>query len=110
MTPYSQFQHLTVDVRDGIAIVTFAPQDEGDIEYSFFGELRDVFTPLGLDRDVRAAVLTGTGDDVFFAGVGRARTGRLLQTSLEVVSGQLLTLQQIVSQMLSFRKPLVAAV
>jgi enoyl-CoA hydratase len=109
MTPYSEFEHLQIAVEDGLATITFTPKDEGDVEYSFFGEFRDVFTPLSRDRAVEAVVVTGSGD-VFFAGVGRARTGRLISTSHEAVAGQLLTLQQIVGQMLSFRKPVVAAV
>lgn len=103
------FEHLHIRVDGSIAIVTFAPVAEGEIDHSFFAELRDVFSTLSLDGDVRAAVLTGSGD-VFFAGVGLARTARLLEHGLETMAGQLMTLQQIVAQLVSFRKPLVAAV
>lgn len=103
------FEHLQIHVDGGIAIVTFAPVAEGEIEHSFFAELRDVFSTLSLDGDVRAAVLTGSGE-VFFAGVGLARTARLLDEGLEAAAGQLMTLQQLVAQLVSFRKPLVAAV
>jgi enoyl-CoA hydratase len=109
MRRYEDYEHLRIAVEDGIAIVTFAPVADGDIEHSFFAELRDVFSPLSLDGDVRAAVLTG-GNEVFFAGVGLARTARLLEHGLETMAGQLMILKQIVDQLVSFRKPLVAAV
>jgi enoyl-CoA hydratase len=109
MREYSDFEHLRVHVDEGIAIVTFAPVAEGEIERSFFAELRDVLPALSLDGDVRAAVLTG-GNDVFFAGVGLARTARLLEHGLETMAGQLMVLKQIVDQLVTFRKPLVAAV
>jgi enoyl-CoA hydratase len=76
---------------------------------SFFTELRDVFGPLSYDEAARAVVLTGQGD-VFFAGVGRERSARLMASGIEKVATQFGALQQIVTSMLSFRKPLVAAV
>jgi enoyl-CoA hydratase len=106
---YAQFDHLVIEVRDGVAVVTLAPVQEGDVEPSFFTNLRDVFGPLALDRTVTAAVLTGQ-EDIFFSGTGRARTLRLVDAGLEQAAGQMLTLKQIVSAMLGFRKPLVAAV
>jgi enoyl-CoA hydratase len=106
---YSTFEHLAVEVRDGVAVVRFDPQAEGDVERSVFTELRDIFSPLGYDSAVQAVVLTGDGD-VFFGGVGRERTARLVASGLDTVTGQILTLQQVVAQILSFRKPLVAAV
>jgi enoyl-CoA hydratase/carnithine racemase len=103
------FEHLRIAVDDGIATVTFDPQAQGEIERSFFAELRDVFSALSIDPEVRAAVLTG-GNDVFFGGVGLIRTARLLEHGQETMAGQLMVLKQIVDQLLSFRKPVVAAV
>jgi enoyl-CoA hydratase len=104
------FTHLRVDVADdGIALVTFAPQDEGELEDSIFANTRDVFAPLQLDPNVRAAVLTGPGD-VFFAGAGLARSRRIAASSLHLVGGQMQTLQQLLAALVSFRKPVVAAV
>lgn len=103
------FTHLTVELDDGIATVTFGPQDEGELEDSIFANTRDVFTPLGLDHAVRAVVLTGR-DDVFFGGAGRVRTRKIVNSPIELVAGQFQTIQQLVAAMVSFRKPLVAAV
>jgi enoyl-CoA hydratase len=105
-----EFTHLRVEVAgDGIALVTFAPQDEGELEDSIFANARDVFAPLQLDTDVRAVVLTGPGD-VFFAGAGLPRSQRIAASSLHLVGGQMLTLQQLLAALVAFRKPVVAAV
>jgi enoyl-CoA hydratase len=109
MIAYDDFLHLAILVDDGIAVVRFTPKDEGDLERSIFLELRDVFSPLGLDREVQAVVLTGGGEP-FFAGGGNKRTAMLLQTDLETMAAQILTQQQALAQILSFRKPLVAAI
>jgi enoyl-CoA hydratase/carnithine racemase len=110
MPPAYEFTHLTVEIdAGGIALVTFGPQDEGELEDSIFANTRDVFTPLGLDPAVRAVVLTGR-DDVFFGGAGRVRTRKIVNAPVELVAGQFQTIQQLVSAMVSFRKPLVAAI
>jgi enoyl-CoA hydratase len=104
------FTHLRVEVGDdAVAVVTFAPRDEGELEDSIFADARDVFSPLQLDPEVAAVVLTGPGD-VFFAGAGLARSRRLASSSLHVVAGQMQTLHQLLSALVSFRKPVVAAV
>lgn len=107
--PGYEFTHLGVENDDGIAVVTFAPQDEGELEDSIFANTRDVFTPLGLDHSVKAVVLTGRGE-VFFGGAGRARTRKIVNSPIDLVAGQFQTIQQLVAAMVSFRKPLVAAI
>jgi enoyl-CoA hydratase len=109
MIGYECFEHLRVEVAEGVATVVLAPTHGGPVEPSFFTNLRDLFTVAALDSEVDAVVLTGEGD-VFFAGTGAPRTARLVAAGLEATAGQMLTLQQIVGQMLSLRKPLVAAV
>lgn len=109
MAPDYDFTHLTVEIDDGIATVTFGPQDEGELEDSIFANTRDVFTPLGIDPSVRAVVLTGRGE-AFFGGAGRVRTRKIVNAPVELVAGQFQTIKQLVSTMVSFRKPLVAAV
>jgi enoyl-CoA hydratase len=103
------FTHLAVEIADGIATVTFAPVDEGELEDSIFANARDVFTPLGLDSSVRAVVLTGTGE-TFFGGAGRVRTRKIVNSPVALVGGQFQTVQQLVGAMVGFRKPLVAAI
>ncbi len=110
MSAYTDLLYLKTEVVDGIATVVLAPQDDDvDVHYSFFTELRDIFSRLSLDQDISAVVLTGVGD-VFFGGVGRSRTRRLVAAGMPAVADQFLSLRQIIAQMLDFRKPLVAAV
>lgn len=109
MTNSYAFSHLNVEVVDGVALVTFAPRDDGELEDSIFANTRDVFTPLSLDPDVLAVVLAGPGER-FFAGAGPVRTRRLLTSPIGLVAGQFQTVQQLVMAIVSFRKPLVAAV
>jgi enoyl-CoA hydratase len=109
MIGYGSFDHLRVEIADGIATVVLAPTHGGPVEPSFFTNLCDLFTVLARDPAADAVVLTGEGE-VFFAGTGAPRTARLVASGLDATAGQMLTLQQIVSQMLSLRKPLVAAV
>ena len=109
MISYDSLEHLRVSVADGVAIVVLAPSQEGPVEPSFFTNLRDVFSLFALDTEVDAVVLTGEGE-TFFAGTGLPRTARLVSSGLEATAGQMLTLQQIATQMLGLRKPLVAAV
>jgi enoyl-CoA hydratase len=109
MIGYDSLEHLRVAVGERVATVVLAPNHGGPVEPSFFTNLRDLFSLLALDAEVDAVVLTGEGD-VFFTGTGAPRTARLVAAGLEATAGQMLTLQQIVTQMLSLRKPLVAAV
>jgi enoyl-CoA hydratase/carnithine racemase len=109
VTGYREYQHLDVAVDDGTAVVTFASKNEGVLYTSFFTNLRDVFSTLSMDPGVSSVVLTGTGEK-FFDGVGTERTARLAGAGFDALADQLLSLQQVVSQILSFRKPTVAAI
>jgi enoyl-CoA hydratase len=106
---YASLEQLHVNVEDGIAVVTFDPVQEGPVEPSFFTNLRDVFPLLSVDPSVRAVVLTG-GDDVFFTGTGLGRTVELVRAGLQPTMYSLMTLKQIIEQIVGFRKPVVAAV
>jgi enoyl-CoA hydratase len=107
--PSYDFTHLSVEIAEGIATVRFAPQTEGELEDSIFANTRDVFTPLGTDDDVRAIVLTGSGDE-FFGGAGKVRTRKLVNSPIALVGGQFQTLQQMMTALTTCRKPVVAAV
>jgi enoyl-CoA hydratase len=104
-----EFTHLSVEIDDEIAIVRYAPIDEGELEDSIFSNARDVLIPLGHDRSVKGVVLTGR-DDVFFGGAGRPRTAKLLQSPIDMLAGQFDMLKQLTAAIVSFRKPMVAAV
>jgi enoyl-CoA hydratase len=109
MIAYSEFRQLEISVDGGVAVLTFTPVHEGGVEPSFFTEVRDAFAPLSMDRDVHAVVLTGKGDG-FFTGLPATWTQEMVREGLASSAGQMLATRQIVDNILSFRKPLVAAV
>jgi enoyl-CoA hydratase len=109
MARYPEFIHLESEVADGIATITFAPVPDPDMDHSFFADLRDVFVPLSRDKDVRAVVFTGRGDR-FVPALPKSSMELLVGAPLEERAARLLTVQQFAAQLLSFRKPVVAAV
>src|SRR5438874_11091218 len=67
--------HVTVDIKDHIALVTMDRPPVNAIEITMGVELRDAFDAFGDNRDVRVAILTAAGDRAFMAGVD-LQTGR----------------------------------
>jgi enoyl-CoA hydratase len=106
MEAYQHFSHLDVSVADGLATVRFKGVEVEDFEHSFFTDIRDVFVPLGRDPGVRAVVLA-----VEPPATSTTRFSKLItQASLEQRAGRFLTIQQVFSELATFRKPIVAAV
>jgi enoyl-CoA hydratase len=60
---------VTVELREHIATVTLDRPPVNAVTTATMAELRDVFSVLGDDRDVRVAILTATGTKAFMAGV-----------------------------------------
>jgi enoyl-CoA hydratase len=109
MDDYADFKHLSVEVEAGIATVTFAPVADDDFERSYFANLRDVWLPLSRDPNVRAVILATSADN-FNPSQPRPNMEALVSAPLYDRAGRLLTVQQLATQMLTFRKPVVAAV
>jgi enoyl-CoA hydratase len=108
------FEYISVDVSDGLALVRLAKpvdQPERFIEdwHPMHGELRDVFPRVDLDPDVRAAVITGT-DDTFYVGPGLAEVSTLIREHPYSARTMMQESRQIVTNLVNFSKPLVAAV
>jgi enoyl-CoA hydratase len=106
---YDEFRHLRCEVEEGVATVTLAPVAHDDFERSSFADLRDVWTPLSRDRGVRAVVLASSAA-TFNPSQPASSMAALRAASLYDRAGRLLTVQQVAAQMLTFRKPVVAAV
>lgn len=66
---------VRVEVADHIAIVTIDRPPVNAITRATMAELRDAFTTLGADRDVRVAILTAAGERAFIAGVDLKTVG-----------------------------------
>jgi enoyl-CoA hydratase len=111
--PYEAFEFIRVEVRERIAVTTMllpeGPAYEDPTAHPMHAELRDIFAPLSADPAVDAVVLTGTGSN-FFSGASLEHTRDMLVGHFDAgVRGQLET-RQIISRLLDFDKPLVAAV
>src|SRR3712207_4620138 len=66
---------VRVEVSDHIATVTIERPPVNAITRATMAELRDAFTTLGADRDVRVAILTAAGERAFIAGVDLKTVG-----------------------------------
>jgi enoyl-CoA hydratase len=60
--------HLTVELTDHVATVTFDRPPVNAVDLEALAEIRDTFSTLGDDREVRAAIFTSAGDRAFIAG------------------------------------------
>ena len=60
---------FTVEIREHVATVTFDRPPVNAIDLPSISELGEVFTSFDKRRDVRAAILTATGDRAFIAGL-----------------------------------------
>ena len=66
---YSKYQHLLVEIDNGIATVTInRPEVFNAVNHQLHMELGDIWLDLGRDKSVGAIVITGAGDKAFSAG------------------------------------------
>ena len=66
---YSSYQHLLIDIDDGIAKVTInRPEVYNAVNHVLHKELGDIWRDLDRDPDVRCIVVTGAGEKAFSAG------------------------------------------
>ncbi len=70
-----EFETLLYDERDGVAFVTLnRPEVHNAFNRQMQGELRQLWTGLRHNGDVRAVVLTGAGERAFCAGIDRGES------------------------------------
>ncbi|MFB6118275.1 enoyl-CoA hydratase/isomerase family protein [Halosegnis sp.] len=66
---YGPYEHLSVEVADGVAEVTFGrPEKYNALNTATMFDLRRAFSEFRLDRSLDVIVVTGEGDDAFSAG------------------------------------------
>ncbi|MCL4230877.1 MAG: enoyl-CoA hydratase/isomerase family protein [Dehalococcoidia bacterium] len=66
---YQRYQHLLIDVRDGVALVTInRPEVMNATNNRLHWELTQIWGDIDRDPSVRVAVVTGAGDKAFSAG------------------------------------------
>jgi enoyl-CoA hydratase len=66
---------ISVEIVDHVATVTLDRPPVNAVDTTTFLEIRDAFTAVGADRDVRAAIFTAAGDRAFMAGVDLKSVG-----------------------------------
>ena len=68
----SNYETLLYEERDGVAIVTLnRPEVHNAFNWKMQSELKDLWTSLRTNDDVRVVVLTGAGEKAFCSGIDR---------------------------------------
>lgn len=81
MSTAAAFQHLLIEDRDAVRIVTINRPDKlNALNREVLTELRDVFRAIAEDPSVRVAVLRGAGEKAFVAGADIAELAALSPT------------------------------
>ena len=66
---YSKYQHLLIEIDDGLATVTInRPEVYNAVNHRLHGELARIWRDLDDDPEVRAIMVTGAGEKAFSAG------------------------------------------
>ena len=66
---YSAYEHISVDVDDGVATITLnRPEKYNALNDATFFDLQRAFGEIQLDRSVDVVVVEGAGEDAFSAG------------------------------------------
>lgn len=102
------FETLGYQLEDGIATVTINRPDKlNALNEQVLDELAEVFQKLSVDKEVKAVIVTGTGDKAFVAGADIKELRSLDQLHGRMVSQKG---QQIFQSIEDMRKPVVAVV
>jgi len=102
------YQNLSVETRDGVAVVTIKrPEKLNALDDRTMEELDAAFAAIAADPQVRGAVLTGAGEKAFVAG---ADIGELAKQSPLEGRQRSLRGQRILDRIEKLGKPVVAAV
>lgn len=109
MTDYSSYEHLLVEKRDGIALLTMnRPEVLNATNAKLHNELSRIWLDLGQDPEVRVALITGAGN-AFSAG----GDFEMIEQSLGNAEAVAQTMQEagdIVHNMINLDKPVVSAI
>jgi enoyl-CoA hydratase len=108
MSDRSQFENLTVERDDAVAIVTInRPKVLNALSLAMLGELEAAMTALGDDDAVRCVVITGAGEKSFVAG---ADINELATQSPVGGRSHALQGQQVLDTIETLGKPVIAAI
>ena len=109
MVDYKTYQHLLVDKRDGVALLTMnRPEVLNATNFQLHNELSRIWLDLGQDSEVRVAVITGTGN-AFSAGGDFEMIEEAIGNP-EVVASNMQEASDIVHNMINLDKPVISAI
>jgi len=110
MPDYAKYENIQVDIDDGVATVTLnRPDALNAVTRAMHAELEALFGEIGVDRDVRAIVLTGAGR-AFCAG-GDVKEMDSTDVANDRPAGIFDSgARQLVTSLLSIEQPVIAAV
>ena len=109
MADYSTYQHLLVEKKDGVALLTMnRPEVLNATNFRLHNELSRIWPDLGADPEVRAAVITGSGN-AFSAGGDFEMIEKTIGNA-EAVASTMQEAGDIVHNMINLDKPVVSAI
>lgn len=101
-------KNLLIEEKNGVALLTInRPEALNSLNSSLLDELLDAFTTLGRDSDVKAIVLTGSGEKAFVAGADIAEMAEMNVQQAKEFSRKGQRLVNLIGQI---SKPVIAAV
>ncbi len=109
MVDYSGYQHLLVEKKDGIALLTMnRPEVLNATNARLHNELSRIWLDLGADPEVRVALITGAGN-AFSAG-GDFEMIESAMGDAERVAQTMQEASDIVHNMINLDKPVISAI
>ena len=109
MVDYSTYQHLLVEKKDGVALLTMnRPEVLKATNFKLHNELSRIWLDLGADPEVRATVITGSGN-AFSAGGDFEMIEKSIGNA-EAVAATIQEAGDIVHNMINLDKPVVSAI
>jgi enoyl-CoA hydratase/carnithine racemase len=109
MVAYDTYQHLIVEKHDGIALITMnRPEVYNGTNSRLHYELGRIWLDIGMDGDVRVAVITGAGK-AFSAGGDLDLIERFLGDSSAITS-TMKEASDIVYNIINLEKPVISAI
>ena len=109
MADYSSYQHLLVEKKDGVALLIMnRPEVLNATNFRLHNELSRIWLDLGADPEVRAALITGSGN-AFSAGGDFEMIEKSIGNA-ETVARTMQEASDIVHNMINLDKPVVSAI
>jgi enoyl-CoA hydratase len=112
---YGRYQHLRVEVSEGVALVTLnRPEAYNATNNRMHWELTQIWPDINNDPDVRVAVVTGEGDQAFSAGGDlddlEQRNDLPVEQRFEAIVALAKEARDIVYTMVECDKPIISAI